>query len=634
MSSRTFTLGPGICGSLDEGGQREWLVPDGRGGYAMGTVSGLRTRRYHGLLVVAGDIPARRTMALASLDVVLTRPGGGPVGLATHEWASGTLAPRGHVLLESFTLRDGLPTWRWRVGDVVLERTVAARHGTGGVAVAHTLLAGSGVRLSIEALCTWRDVHGERHADDGLRVDQADSGVVVEDSYRVRGPGFEFDPQWYLGVHHREEAARGLNPSEDLLRVGRFSQHLDAGDTLEITAWAGDLATPLPPAREVIETARARAGRITARAADETVGTLALAADSFIVTTPTGVDVVAGYPWFGAWSRDTMTAYEGLFLTTGRAEEGRNLLRSYARTLSHGMLANTADTGQTEHNTADATLWFLHAVDRHLTATGDDDLAAELVDPLDEVVTRHLAGCRYGIVVDPADGLLTQGAAGLALTWMDAVIHGAPVTPRRGKAVELNALWINGLAALGAMRDRLGRDRGDLDALAATATASFAARFPSPRGWLYDLVDGPDGDDDALRPNQLLAFGLPYAPLRGADPGPVHAAGRGLLTPLGLRSLADDDPAYRGTHRGGPVDRDLAYHQGTVWPWLIGPYADAAAAVGIDAPAGNVLDGLLAHLGEWGVGSVSETADGDAPHQATGCPFQAWSVAEVLRQYR
>jgi predicted glycogen debranching enzyme len=275
-------------------------------------------------------------------------------------------------------------------------------------------------------------------------------------------------------------------------------------------------------------------------------------------------------------------------------------------------------------------LWFLHAVDRHVTATGDDDLAAELVGPLDEVIRRHaVSGCRYGIGVDPADGLLTQGAEGYALTWMDAVIHGVPVTPRRGKAVDLNALWINGLAAVAALRERLGRDHVDLDAMRATAIASFTRRFPNPQGWLYDLVDSPAGDDPALRPNQLLAFGLPYAPLRGADAGPVRAAGRTLLTPLGLRSLAPADPAYLGAHRGDPSQRDHAYHQGTVWPWLIGPYVDAASAVGIPTP--GVLDGLLAHLGEWGLGSISETADGDAPHRGTGCPFQAWSVAEVLR---
>jgi predicted glycogen debranching enzyme len=322
-----------------------------------------------------------------------------------------------------------------------------------------------------------------------------------------------------------------------------------------------------------------------------------------------------------------MTAYEGIFLVTGRADEGRELLRAYGRTVSAGMLANTADTGRLEHNTADAALWFLHAVDRHVAATGDTDLAAELDGPLTEVVTHHLAGTRYGIRVDPADGLLTQGAAGYALTWMDAVVDGVAATPRAGKAVELNALWINGLAALAGLRERLGRDAGDLAAAHGRAVASFGRRFPAPGGWLYDVLDtGPE-----LRPNQLLAYGLPHAPLRGADPGPVRAVARHLLTPLGPRTLAPDDPAYTGRHRGDPATRDRAYHQGTVWPWLLGPFADAAAAVGLPTP--GLLDGVLAHLPEWGVGSVSETAEGDPPHAATGCPFQAWSVAETLRLY-
>jgi predicted glycogen debranching enzyme len=506
--------------------------------------------------------------------------------------------------------------------------------GSPVVAVTHELEAGGPVELVLEPLCTWRDAHGERHARDGLQVEPSADGFVVEGAYRVAGPGFEPDAQWYEGVFHRVEAARELASVEDLLRAGRFRGRLDtAGATLDVVAWSGDLSTP-PSAREVFAAARRRNVDLLARH-----GRLAMAGDAFIIRTVSGPDVVAGYPWFGVWSRDTMTAYEGLFLCTARHEEGRELLRAYAGTLSEGMLANTADTGRTEYNTADAALWFLHAVGRHVTTTGDDDLAAELVDPLDDIVRWHLRGARYGIHIDD-DGLLTQGADGKALTWMDAVVGGSAVTPRRGKAVELNALWINGLAMLGRLRERLGaragagvagRDRTELDHLRARATAAFRARFPSPRGWLYDTVDGPGGDDAALRPNQLLAYGLPFAPLRG-DPGAqrvVRAVGQALLTPLGPRSLAPGEPGYRGVHRGGVWDRDHAYHQGTVWPWLVGAYVDAARAVAV--PTDGVLDGLHAHLREWGIGSVSETADGDAPHIATGCPFQAWSVAELMR---
>jgi predicted glycogen debranching enzyme len=620
-----FRYGTQVCGSLAESARREWLVADGCGGYAMGTAGGLRTRRYHGLLVVAAESAgARRTMALASLDPVLELPSGARIELATHEWSSGSVSPAGHALLESFEVRDALPTWRWRVGDVVLERTLAMRHGRPSLAVVYTLLAGSPVRLTVEPLCTWRDAHGERHVSP-LDVRPAADGFVVEGAYRVTGPAFEADGAWYRDVYHREEAARGLQPVEDLYRPGRFTATVDTGGTLEISAWAGDLSEPPPAAREVVAAARDRARSLCPEGADPVVRSLRLAADAFIVDR----DVIAGYPWFGAWSRDTMISYEGLFLATGRTGEGRELLRAYAGRLSQGMLANTADTGRTEYNTADATLWYLHAVGRHATVTGDDDLVAELADSLDGVVRAHLAGTRYGIRVDPADGLLTQGADGYALTWMDAIVDGGPVTPRRGKTVELNALWVNGLSSLAALFKGIGRDASHLRDASARATESFRRRFPGPYGWLHDIVDAPGGDDASLRPNQLLAYGLPYGPMRGTDPAPVRHVGRALLTPLGLRTLAPSDPSYRGVHRGDPAARDGAYHQGTVWPWLIGPYVDAARAVGRTDQ--GVLNGLIAHLGDWGVGSVSETADGDAPHAATGCPFQAWSVAELLR---
>jgi predicted glycogen debranching enzyme len=355
-----------------------------------------------------------------------------------------------------------------------------------------------------------------------------------------------------------------------------------------------------------------------------------LAADTFVTRTP---DVVAGYPWFGCWSRDTMTSYEGLFLETGRHDEGRRLLTAYAETLSEGMLANTADTGQTEFNTADATLWFLHAVDRHVTRADDADLGATLLTRLLDVVKAHRAGTRYGIRVDD-DGLLTQGEPGFALTWMDARVDGVGVTPRTGKAVELNALWIHGLTALGRLNRAAGGDAG-LAALEATARRSFAIRFPAAGGHLHDVVDGPTGDDATVRPNQLLAVGLPDAPYGGGDTGVAAAVVNScapLLTPLGLRSLSPDDPRFLGRHRGGPAQRDAAYHQGTVWPWLVGPYVDANVAAGL--PTEGVLAGLEQHLGDWGLGSVSETADGAAPHDSSGCPFQAWSVAEVLRARR
>jgi predicted glycogen debranching enzyme len=611
-------FGRQLCGDLEAACAREWLVADGVGGFAMGTVAGLRTRRYHGLLVVAAAPPAGRMLALASLDPVLVI-GDARIRLAVHEWQDGTVDPVGNAQLASFELRDGVPRWRWQVGDVVLERELAAVHGRPAVAIVHRLLvAPAAVRLELAALGTWRDSHGERFAAQSPAVETVADGYVFESAYRVAGPGFTAAGEWFVGVHYREEAARGLPDHEDLWHAGTFAAALAVGETLTVQAWAGDLGAA--PAGDVVEAGRARARDLVAGRHDDVDGALLLAADQFVVAGPT---VVAGYPWFGEWSRDTMTSYEGLLLETGRAEEGRALLRRSAATLSEGMLANTADSGTLEYNTADGTLWFLHAVGRHVERTGDLDLAAELLPALLEVIGAHARGTRYGIGVDPADGLLAEGTPGLALTWMDARVAGVPVTPRAGKPVEISALWINGLATVADLAGRLRQDASAVRALERRARTSFLQAFPAAPH-CADVIG-----DASLRPNQLLAVSLPHAPL---DAESVVRSCARLLTSIGLRSLDPADPAYVGRHRGDPAQRDRAYHQGTVWPWLIGPYAAAAHKLAI--PATGLLDGLETHLREWGLGSVSETADGDAPHAASGSPFQAWSVAEMLRARR
>jgi predicted glycogen debranching enzyme len=619
-----LTFGRQDLADLGGGAGREWLVTDGLGGYAMGTLPGLRTRRYHGLLVVATRPPGDRMVGLAALDPTLVL-GERRVRLAVHEWAGGAVDPAGHLLLETFRLEAGLPVWRWSLGDVVLERRLAMARGRAAMAVVHRLVRAPGpVRLELSALCTWRDAHAERFAGADPAVAQVAEGFVFEGVYRVAGAGFHAAGQWYRGARLRVEAERGLNDREDLWHAGDFVTELEPGGAHELVAWAGDLDTPPPPAREVISAAATRAAATIERAgADDAPGrALALAADQFVVAGPA---VVAGYPWFGEWSRDAMTAYDGLLLETGRQHDGRALLLRASGTLSEGMLANTADTGSTEYNTADATLWFLHAAGRHVDRTGDADLAAELLPALAGVVEHHLSGARYGIRADPADGLLAQGAEGLALTWMDARVDGRPITRRAGKAVEINALWISGLSVLSRLADLTRTDGARWRRLHDTASASFRRRFLRG-GRCLDVVDGPGGDDAAVRPNQLLAVSLPGAPL--VEPGVVASCGP-LLTSLGLRSLAPAEPGYRGRHRGAPAERDAAYHQGTVWPWLIGPYVEAACRCGVPVP--GVLEGLEAHLRDWGVGSVSETCDGDPPHAATGCPFQAWSVAELIR---
>ena len=632
-----IVFGPGSCGALDEASKREWLVADGLGGYAMGTAGTLRTRCYHGLLVVAVHGPADRMMGLVALDPVLI-VGDARIRLATHEWAGGAVDPKGHELLATFELDRGIPRWRWQVGDVVLERALAMAHGRPTVGVVHRLVrADRPVRLELTPLCTWRNVHGQRYANGDPAVYPTVDGFVFEDAYRVAGAGYAPGGAWYRGMRAREEAARGLNDLEDVWAAGTFAVDLAVDACHEIVASAAPFDA-LPSASGLVDDALERASRLVrdADASDDVDAQLVLAADQFAIETRGRPTAVAGYPWFGEWSRDLMTSYEGLYLCTHRPQEGRDVLRSSAHTVSEGMLANTADTGTLEYNTIDGTLWFTHALARHLDVTGDVDLGDELSSVVEEIVTHHVEGTRFGIAADPGDLLLGGGTEGWALTWMDARCDGVPMTPRIGKPVEVNALWLQALR----LASRLASSASSRDAygaMADRAASSFVARFVRADGHgLLDVVDGPDGDSASVRPNQLLAVSLPEGPfdvLGGERAAAIVDACRAtLLTPLGLRSLDPGDPAYRPYHRGSPAERDAAYHQGTVWPWLLGPYLDAAARTAV--PVDGVLDAVEAHLAEWGLGSISETADGAAPHAATGCPFQAWSVAEILRARR
>jgi predicted glycogen debranching enzyme len=671
----SIRIGPAGCTDPTVGITSEWLLTDGLGGYAMGTASGLRTRRYHGLLVVAthGGEPvtrpgnvSERHLALAALDPVLT-VGGVVTRLATDEWAGGVIDPDGARLLAGVEVRPGSVVHRWSVGDVVIERELAMLRGRPVVAVRHRVVRAPGpVELELTALGTWRSAHGDRDGSGPEpQVVHHPDGATVEDRWQVAGPGFTPAGAWYRGVRYRQEAARGLRDTEDLWHLGSFRARLEPGASLDVLAWSGHLPAVPPPVPQVIEDAQDRAGALLTAAGlpqapdgttrDAVLRRLTVAADHHITSAP---GVVAGYPWFGEWSRDTMTSYQGLFLATGRVREGAALLRRYADTVSDGMLANTADSGTAEYNTVDATLWFVHALGRHLAATDDRSLATDLAPVLRSILAEHLAGTRFGIVVDPSDSLLQCGVAGdptqddhVALTWMDALVTGIAVTPRHGKPVEVCALWVNALAVIVRVLEAAGAPAEEIDAvrsLRKQARESFLRRFALPGGGLRDVVDapGPAGipqDDDTLRPNQLLAASLPDGPLAGdveAAAGIVRAVAP-LVTPLGLRTLAPGTPGYRGAHRGTGEQRDLAYHQGTVWPWLIGPYADAVRAAGgaaDDRPTDQLTDqveglltGLVGHLDEAGLGSVSETADGDPPHRTTGCPFQAWSVAELLR---
>jgi predicted glycogen debranching enzyme len=633
-SGSAIVLGPQLSGTTAGFGP-EWLVTDGTGGYATGTVGGLRTRRYHALLVAPDDTRTRK-VALVALDPVVTLPTGAAVALATHQWVSGDVQPAGHQHLERFELVDGVPRWRWRIGDIVIERELAMAYGRSAVAVVHRLVSGPKIRLTLTALCTWRDADAERdHTGPRPRITAASGGVVVESAYRLTGPGWRPVGEWYLGAYAREEAARGLNPAEDLWAAGAFSATLDTGQAVEVLGWTGDLDEPPPPAHVVVSAARKRARKTIrqARAAHDIDATLALAADAFVVRTPTGPGIVAGYPWFGSYPRDTMASYEGLLLHTGRADEGRDLLRAHAPSILDAAVAREPAPGLE----ADAPLWFVHALDRHVARTGDTDLAAELLPAVTAVIDAYTDGAVAGVTVDGVDGLLDVHDT-TGLTWMNARVGGRAVTPRDGKPVDVNALWANALAAHAMLVERAGGDSSVHAARVDAVRGHFGKRFPASEGWLYDVVDAPPApyplgggsshDDPVVRPNQLLAYSLPYAPL-DPDPRALAAIGAKLLTPMGLRTLAPTEIGYHGAHRGDVVMRDEAYHQGTVWPWLIGHYVEACRAASL--PLSGLLTGLHGHLGEAGLGSVSETADGDAPYRATGCPFSARSVAELIR---
>lgn len=646
-----INLDRAICTNFETAVSREWLVTNGLGGYASGTVAGANTRRYHGLLVAALEPPLGRTVLVAGLDLRAEYQGRNHA-LSAHEYEGSTVHPDGFRHTEAFTLTGGIPVWTFAIGDARITQSIWMGDGVNTTYVHFRLENASGpVRLRISPLCTYRDYHSHSHGGWQLGTRQVTDGVQVDAfpgarSYRLMCAGASYEPQgdWFWNFHHRLEAERGLDGTEDLFRPGEFVIDLKPGRTATLicTAESGDVDSV-----QVAQTADHRRRTALLLPMDGEPGwvrQLGLAADQFIVRRGTGASegatVIAGYPWFGDWGRDTMIALPGLTLPTGRPEVAARILRTFAEHISDGMLPNRFPDGgaEPEYNTVDATLWYFHAVDAYWRATGDDQLVRELWPRLVEIVNWHLRGTRHGIGVDPADGLLRAGEPGVQLTWMDAKVGDWVVTPRIGKPVEINALWHHALTVMTTLGERLGDPEaaGRYQVLAAQARDSFRRRFwYAAGGYLYDVVDGPDGDDAALRPNQIFAVSLSADLLDAEQAAAVVAVcQRELLTPIGLRSLSAGSDAYIGSYRGGPVERDGAYHQGTVWSWLIGPFALAHFRVhGQRAEARGMLAGLGSHLAEACVGSISEIFDADAPHAPRGCCAQAWSVAEVLRAW-
>ncbi|MFW5772103.1 MAG: amylo-alpha-1,6-glucosidase [Phototrophicaceae bacterium] len=639
------------CARREFAATREWLVTNGIGGYACGTVGGVLARHYHGLLVAALEPPLGRTLLLSKLNETVTYAGKTFALYADH-WADGTVAPVGYQHLDGFALEGTIPVWRYRLGDdALLEKRVWMEPGSNTTYVQYTLIeAAASFELSLDALVNYRDHHDSTVAydwemnllplADGLRV-IARAGAVP---FTVRADRAEFMPDhtWSTGYFKAIEAYRGEYTGDDHLLVGSFRAALRPGGSLTVVATTEpDLVIDGQAAyarRQQVEASLIAASPLGGKRPE--IDQLILAADQFIVRRatpddPDGRTVIAGYPWFSDWGRDTMIALPGLTLATGQHAVAARILRTFARFVDRGMIPNRfPDVGETpEYNTVDATLWFVEAVRAYFDATRDDLLLRELFPVLRDIIEQHINGTRYSIRMDPADGLLYAGEKGVQLTWMDVKIDDWVVTPRTGKAVEINALWYNALACMVTFARLLGESDATYADIMEQVRASFQRFWIEGRGYCYDVIDGPQGDDPTLRPNQVIALALADNLLTPEQGRSIlqNCAGV-LLTPRGLRSLDPAHPDYQPTYGGDRATRDAAYHQGTVWAWLIGPFVTAHLRVyGDAARAQTYVEPLLENLREHGIGSLSEIFDAEPPHTARGCFAQAWSVAEALR---
>lgn len=656
-------FGREICGRLDLAESREWLVTNGIGGYASGTVAGMLTRCYHGLLVAALNPPLGRTLMLTKLDETVQYGGGTAQAepryypLHTNRWMGGSVEPHGFRQIERFVLEDSIPTWRYACGDALIEKRVWMQIGANTTYVQyHLLRASQSLKLTLKALVNYRDYHSRTQGLGWqMTVVPLDRGVCVAAfpeaaQLTLLSDRAEVTPahDWHYGFDLALERERGLSDREDHLHVATLHATLAAGESLTIAASTerkpdmnGEAALKQRRTHDHKLLGLWRSSRAVESKEDFT-SRLVLAADQFIVNRstpqdPHGKTVIAGYPWFSDWGRDTMISLPGLTLATGQPETARSILRTYARYTNQGMIPNRfPDAGETpEYNTVDATLWYFEALRAYYADTEDDDLVQELFPTLADIIDWHCRGTRFNIHLDPADGLLYAGEAGVQLTWMDAKVGDWVVTPRIGKPVEVNALWYNALRTMAKLARRVGKPHQEYEAIADRALARFSRFWNSDLGYCYDLLDSPEGDDDSLRPNQIFAVSLPESPLTAAQQkGVVDTCAQTLLTSHGLRSLAPNHPSYQGTYRGSPLQRDGAYHQGTVWGWLLGSFAIAHLRVyNNPAQAREFLEPMMNHLIDYGVGSLGEICDGDAPMQPRGCIAQAWTVAEILRAW-
>jgi len=627
----------------------EWLITNGRGGFASGTVNQTLTRRYHGLLVAAVEPPVKRYMLLAKIDATVFIDGH-RFELDTNEYHDAR-HPQGYQYLIDFEAGPR-STWRWRLGNTVLEQRIEMIDGVDATRVQYRVIEGkTPVDIALRPLCTCRHFHHlTRAGDQGNPFIQPSSHCIYlewEDdlpAWLIEHDGsFDLQTDWYYGFQLAWEQQRGYDYEQDLFSPGIIRKELCAGDAgLNLLARTRDTKTTGPLALRIDDAIDRSQGDTTT--GSDLAAALAETAKQFVVQRENDLrTVIAGYPWFGDWGRDTFIALPGLCLVTGRFDDARRIIEMFAKTVDGGMIPNRFPPyGEPpQYNTCDATLWYVHAIGRYLDYTDDWEFVRRVCWPaIEEIIRHHCQGTRFGIKAD-SDGLLAAGEAGYALTWMDAKLGERVFTPRIGKPVEINALWYNALrhAARIAERAKHGELAKRWSELADRAHASFNQKFwNEATGCLFDVVEEEGRAHDhcgKIRPNQLLAISLPHQALDAAKhKSVVNVCRKHLLTPMGMRTLAPEDPAYIGNYSGTLDARDAAYHQGTVWPWLLGPFISAwIKAEGKDAipAARDSLRGLRAHLIHNGLNGISEVANGDAPHYPEGCPWQAWSVAEVLR---
>jgi predicted glycogen debranching enzyme len=656
--------------SRGRGASREWLVTNGLGGYASGTVSTVPTRRYHGLLIAALPAPLGRMNMLSQVRERLELGDGSTATTTAGGEPSGAEKPTESLDLTEFRLETGLPVWRYELGPLVLERRLLLLYRQNTVHVSYRLVSAPGpVNLRVRPAVHFRP--HERPVSDpltlpyGLKVlgDRYELSAKPElPPLRLRSCGppavFRVSGRTIEHVLYPVEQSRGYEATGNLWSPGYFRLTLEPeqGCTIVASTEPWEAIEALDP-DTALRAERVRRQRLLTaahpRAREGPAAELVLAADQFVVapagrvadtvlTRASGDEartIIAGYHWFTDWGRDTMINLEGLTVLTGRHVEAGYILRTFGHYVRDGLIPNMFPEGTRQglYHTADATLWYFHAIDRYLQATGDRDTLRLLLPTLVSIVDHHVKGTRFGIGVDPGDGLLRQGAPGYQLTWMDAKVDDWVVTPRRGKAVEINALWYNALRLLESwLREEQHDDRAaPLRTRAEQVRTAFNARFwYADGGYLYDVVDGDGGDDPACRPNQVFAISLAHPVLDETRWIPVLTVVRDrLLTPVGLRTLAPGHPDYKPTYDGDLRARDAAYHQGTVWPWLIGPFVEAWLRAHPEghAYARQLLERFWSHLDEACVGSISEIFDAEPPFTPRGCISQGWSVAEVLR---